>query len=78
MVEYYSPTELLAKSYWHDKRFDFAGGTSLIYIGVNRVPNASQSDPNWHIWKFSWTGTSLDRIQGPLDGTWAGRTTLGW
>ena len=77
MPEYFSVPELIAKTYWKDKRFDYSGA-DLIYMGVNRDQNASSGDPNWHIWKLTWSGTSLGRIQGPIIGSWDNRASLGW
>jgi len=77
MVEYYSESELLANAYWKDKRFDWDGG-ALIYIAFNRAINASPSASTWKIWKLTWDGTSLIRTQGPIEGSYDNRASLGW
>ena len=78
MSEYFSIPELLANNYWKDKRFAFDGSDNLIYLGVNRESKASEAEGTWLISKFTWTGTNLTRIQGPLSGAWNNRTTLDW
>lgn len=77
MAEYFSVPELIANTYWKDKRFDYSG-SDLIYMGVNRDKNADTGVPTWHIWKLTWNGENLERFQGPLDGSWDGRAALGW
>jgi hypothetical protein len=78
MTEYFSTAELLAKIYCKHTRLAFDGSNNLIYLGVNRKPNSSGSDENWMIKKFTWSGVNLVRIQGPLEGAWDDRTSLGW
>lgn len=77
MPEYFNANELLANSYWKDKRFEWSGD-DLIYMGTNRTSKASTSEKNWYIWKLTWSGADLIRLQGPLEGSWDDRATLGW
>lgn len=77
MSEYYSIPELIANTYWKDKRFEYSG-SDLVYMGVNRNLNASTAENSWHIWKLTWSGENLNRFQGPIEGSWDSRTLLGW
>ena len=63
--------------YWKDQRFDYGSG-DLDYKGIHFMHDAGGTDESWHIWKYSWSGGNLVRIEGPLVGTWTGRAALGW
>ena len=78
MTEYFSVPELVANSYWKDKRLAFDGSNNLIYLGVTRTLNVGTSDLHWWIYKFTWSGSNLARIQGPIEGSWDNRADLGW
>ena len=77
MTEYYSVTELLANTYWKDRRFEWASGNP-VYIGVNRKPNAPEGDREWQVYKITWSGDTVTRMQGPVEGSWENRAGLGW
>jgi hypothetical protein len=50
-----------------------------IYIGKNPAHKAGTTNgKTWYIKKFTWTGDDCTRIEGPLEGNWADRATLGW
>jgi hypothetical protein len=78
MSEYYSVPELLANTYWKDKRFDYAGGSNIIYMGVNSVSNADAGASTWFIYKLTYSGSDVTRVQGPLEGSWSNRASLSW
>ena len=69
--------ELRANIYWRDKRMEFTSG-NLIYKGTHRQNKADTADTLWAITKYTWTGTDLTRIQGPLPGAWDNRESLDW
>lgn len=64
------------------KRFAWSlgttGATQLDYMGLHILPDAATTDPNWHILKYTWDGSEVSRIQGPLVGSWDDRAALGW
>lgn len=61
-----------------DKRLDWTSG-DLDYLGISWVSGASTSAGSlWWIKKFTWVGGNPTRIQGPLQGNWDNRATLGW
>ena len=45
------------------------------YLGLHLVKGASQSDLNWKIYKFFYTGTGNTEIQLAY-GAWSSRTSL--
>jgi hypothetical protein len=64
---------------WHDQKFDYAGGSNLIYRGVHEMHNISEDDTNWEVWKYTYDiGNNVTRIQGPLRGSWTNRASLGF
>ena len=63
---------------WHDERKDYDVGGNLIYRGVHEMHNIAVTDENWEVWKYTYTGSNVVRIEGPLRGTWDGRATLAW
>jgi len=64
--------------HWHDQRFEWSSG-NLIYMGVHRLHQATETEAEWAIWKFTWDASSnLTRMEGPLEGTWNGRASLSW
>ena len=65
------------KAYWRDKRLEYVTN-NLIYMGVNYFHDADTSNTDWEIWKYTWDGTDLTRIEGPLPGAWDDRATLSW
>lgn len=77
MTEYYSVAELVANTYWKERRFEWSG-SNPVYIGINRKIGASESDTEWQVWKLSWSGSNIERMQGPIAGKWENRSSLGW
>lgn len=63
--------------YWHDVRMDYIAD-QLIYRGAHYLHNRPTSDGEWEIWKYTWDGTGVSRIEGPLKGAWDNRATLDW
>lgn len=62
---------------WKETRLDFTSG-SLDYRGLNANHGAATSLETWQVWKFTWSGGNLVRIEGPLQGSWDGRADLSW
>lgn len=62
---------------WNDQRFDYTSG-DLDYRGANETHNAVITSESWYIWKYTYSGGDLVRIEGPLTGSWDGRASLGW
>ena len=60
-----------------DTRFEYSSG-DLIYKGLHATHKAATSATDWIIWKYSWTGIDITRIEGPLTGAWDNRSSLGW
>jgi hypothetical protein len=58
-------------------RMEYSGG-NITYRGCHRVVNIATSDKEWLVWKYTWTGSDLTMIQGPLRGSWEDRASLGW
>ena len=65
-------------AYWTVKMFDYAGGADIIYQGAHYIHKASADDPNWAIWKYTYSSDGITQIEGPLTGTWTNRATLSW
>lgn len=64
-------------AYWKDQRWDYTNNLP-VYRGVHYLHNAPTDNTNWEIWKYSYSGTDLTNIQGPLSGAWDDRASLGW
>lgn len=58
----------------HDIRFD-ANDTQPIYIGLNQKTDATDSTEDWIVYKFTYSGSAVTRIQ-KAQGSWTDRTTL--
>ena len=67
--------KLLANNYWKDQRLEWSGD-DLIYKGYHTTTNASQSDSNWYIFKYTGSSGDLVRKQGPAVGAWTNRASL--
>ena len=63
--------------FWRDTRMEYSDG-DLIYRGVHYLHNPDTSEGSWEIWKYTWDGSDLVRLEGPLPGAWDNRTTLSW
>lgn len=64
-------------TFWQDVRMEYSGG-DIIYKGAHFAHDAAIADNKWEIWKYTWDGSDLTRIEGPLVGAWDDRATLGW
>lgn len=65
-------------NYWKDQRFDYTSG-DLDYKGLSQIHKAATDIGDlWWIWKYTWSGANLVRIEGPLNGVWDSRAALGW
>lgn len=67
----------LADSLPLDTRFEWSSG-NLIFKGIHATHKALTSDTHWLIWKYSYSGDDMVRIEGPLEGAWDNRASLGW
>jgi hypothetical protein len=64
-------------AYWRDVRMEYSSN-NIIYRGGNHFHNESTATENWEVWKYTWSGDDLLRIEGPLPGAWDDRATLSW
>ena len=69
--------ELTAGTYWRDVRMEYSDG-NIAYKGTHRQNNAGTDETTWVITKYTWSGSDIVRIQGPLLGSWDNRASLGW
>lgn len=69
--------KLLAGNYWKDQRMEYSGG-NLLYRGLNTTHKTATSATSWYIWKYTFSGEDLVRIEGPLTGAWDNRASLAW
>lgn len=58
----------------HDIRFD-ADDSAPVYIGLNPEPSAVTSANSWIIFKFTYSGSNVTRIQ-KARGSWDNRASL--
>ena len=66
-----SPVDL---GFYCDIRFD-ADDSAPVYIGMHVTSGAAESDLEWKILKFSYSGTAVTRIQTAY-GSWTDRGSL--
>lgn len=59
---------------WADVRFD-ADDAAPIYTGMHVDSGAATSDTDWKIYKFTYSGANVTRIQLNY-GSWDSRATL--
>jgi hypothetical protein len=57
-----------------DIRYD-PNDTAPDYIGLHELTDAPTADPNWMIYKFTYSGTATTRTQ-KTKGSWDDRATL--
>jgi len=69
--------DLLNDHVWKATKYDYTSG-DLDYKGLNTDECATDGDTSWRIWKYTWDGGNMTKLQGPLVGTWTGRSGLGW
>jgi len=66
-------------SWWRDVKFEYDVSNNLLYAGKHYIHNVSDDDLEWAIWKFSYNESNYrTRIEGPLKGSWTGRSSLDW
>ena len=65
-------------AYWRVKRFVYDGSGKLAYMGCNHKLQAETSADTWAIWKYTYLGTNISLMEGPITGAWDDRTTLDW
>jgi hypothetical protein len=58
-------------------RYDVVDG-KRIYTGGHTLMTADVNDPNWIIYKYTYSGDDLIKEQGPLIGVWRNRENLEW
>ena len=58
-------------------RYSYLSG-KMNYKGTHNTINPMTSDPNWAIFKYSYTGNDLVLEQGPIVGSWDDRASLAW
>ena len=63
---------------WHDVRMEYDVSDLLIYKGTHEKHDMPDTDTDWEIWKYTYDGTNVTRIEGPLRGAWHDRATLSW
>jgi hypothetical protein len=57
---------------------EYSEANLLIYKGVHELHDVADTDLEWEIWKYTYSGTNCVRIEGPLRGSWNGRAALAW
>lgn len=71
-------TLIVAGAYFDDCRYAYDVNDNMIYMGFNLIHKAATSDSTWNVWKFTYSGSNLVRKEGPLEGSWDNRASLGW
>lgn len=70
------PPQLVDSGFFSDIRFD-TDDSAPIYIGLNVTNAAPTSNNDWKIYKFTYSGSNITRIQSQT-GIWDNRVTLTW
>lgn len=60
--------------FFADIQFD-TSDAAPIYVGLNVTKGAADADTDWKIYKFTYSGSDVTRIQLAY-GAWSSRTTL--
>ncbi len=68
------PPDLVDLGFYADIQFD-PSDAAPVYIGLNVTKGASNSATDWKIYKFSYSGSDVTRIQLAY-GSWTGRSGL--
>lgn len=66
-----------SESYWGREKFEYDGSDQTIYIGRNKVQNASTALADWYISKITWDTGNITDVE-LLIGSWDNRATLNW
>lgn len=69
-----TPPQKVDMAYWGDVRYD-PDDLQPIYIGQHLDTNASTTDINWKIYKYTYLTTNVSRVQLAY-GAWDSRLTL--
>jgi hypothetical protein len=64
-------------SFWRDVRMEYSSN-KMQYKGCHYIHKSLTSDSEWEIWKYTWDGDDLVRMEGPLRGSWDNRASLDW
>lgn len=70
------PPEIVDSGFYMDIRFD-VDDSAPNYIGLHTTLNAPTSDSFWKIYKFTYSGSNVTRIQSQT-GVYDNRATLSW
>ena len=68
------PPQLADMGFYADIRFD-PDDSQPTYIGLNLVKGADTAGTDWKVYKFTYSGTAVTRIQLAY-GSWDGRVAL--
>lgn len=68
------PPVLSDLGFYADIRFD-ASDAAPDYIGLNSIKGAADDDNDWKIYKFTYSGADVTRIQLAY-GSWTNRTSI--
>jgi hypothetical protein len=62
---------------YRSKQIEYDGSNLVLYKGYNLNTNAPDSDPNWEVIKFTYSGSNIIKTQKAI-GTWTARASLTW
>ena len=62
---------LVDAGFYADIRFD-ADSSAPVYVGMNIYTNTSDDDITWKLYKFTYSGSSISRVQLAY-GSWTNR-----
>jgi hypothetical protein len=66
-------------TFWQDFRIAYNASDNPEYLGRTEKAGATVTLAEaWQVWKITYDGDNVTRIEGPLTGTWEGRGTLSW
>jgi hypothetical protein len=72
-----NPAELaLTKGWWGRIKREWSSG-NVLYAGYHKDWQAADSDVDWTVEKYTWSGDDLIDYQVTY-GSWTGRAGLGW
>jgi len=70
---------VIIREEWKDTQYEYDSSGNIIYRGVSTEANASTSENKlWYVWKYTWSTDGPTRKEGPLNGNWDDRASLGW
>lgn len=70
------PPQVVDSGFYSDIRFD-VDDSAPNYIGLHVTVAALTSDPYWKIYKFTYSGSNVTRIESQT-GIWDNRASLVW